>query len=83
MCIGVIVLRHTEPDRPRPFRVPFVHVTAALGVLMCAYLMKQLPNATWVRFVVWLVIGIVFYAAYGFRHSVLRTGREVFTDRLE
>ncbi|HEX3928476.1 MAG TPA: amino acid permease [Gemmatimonadales bacterium] len=83
VCIGVVVLRHKEPDRPRPFRTPFVHVTAAAGVLMCAYLMYQLPLETWIRFVVWLAIGLVIYAMYGVRHSVLRTGKEVITDVLD
>ncbi len=58
-------------------------MTAALGVIMCAYLMSQLPGATWIRFVVWLIIGIVIYVAYGYHHSVLRTGREVITERLD
>jgi APA family basic amino acid/polyamine antiporter len=83
VCVGVVVLRHKEPDRPRPFRVPFVHVTAALGVLFCCYLMYELPLATWIRFAVWLTIGIVLYVAYGFRNSVLRTGKEVVTETLD
>ena len=82
VCVGVVVLRHIEPDRPRPFRTPFVHVTAALGVLMCGYLMYELPGETWIRFGVWLVIGILIYAGYGYSHSVLRTGKEVVTDKL-
>ncbi len=76
VCIGVVVLRHKEPERPRPFRVPVVHLTAALGVLMCAYLMYELPRATWIRFAVWLVIGLILYLAYGFRHSTMRTGED-------
>ncbi|HEY4321755.1 MAG TPA: amino acid permease [Gemmatimonadales bacterium] len=83
VCIGVVVLRYKEPDRPRPFRVPFVHVTAALGVLMCGYLMRHLPVETWIRFVAWLVIGVALYAAYGYRHSVLRTGKPVITETLD
>jgi basic amino acid/polyamine antiporter, APA family len=83
VCVGVVVLRHIEPARPRPFRTPFVHVTAALGVLMCGYLMYQLPGETWIRFAVWLVIGIVLYVAYGYHHSVLRTGKEVITETLD
>jgi APA family basic amino acid/polyamine antiporter len=83
VCIGVVVLRHKEPSRPRPFRVPFVYVTATLGVLMCGYLMSQLPLTTWIRFVVWLVIGMALYIGYGYRHSVLRTGREVVTQELK
>ena len=80
---GQVVLRYTDPSRPRPFRAPFVHVTAGLGVLMCAFLMSQLPGATWVRFIVWLLIGLVIYMLYGYRHSVLRTGKEVVTEQLD
>ena len=83
VCIGVVVLRYTEPDRPRPFRVPGIQAVGAIGVILCVYLMKDLPGITWIRFVVWLVIGGVLYAAYGYRHSVLRTGKEVITEQLD
>jgi APA family basic amino acid/polyamine antiporter len=73
VAIGVIVLRKTDPDRPRPFRTPFVPVVPLLAVLMCGYLMFQLPLLTWVRFAIWLAIGVLFYALYGYRHSKLRT----------
>ena len=83
VCIGVIVLRHTEPDRPRPFRVPFVHVVGLLGAALCIITMFGLPKLAWVRFGWWLAIGVVLYIAYGYRHSVMRTGKEVVTDNLE
>ena len=70
--IGVIILRRTKPDMERPFRTPFVPVFPIIGVLLCAWLMKDLPGTTWIRFVVWLVVGLVIYAAYGYRHSRLR-----------
>jgi APA family basic amino acid/polyamine antiporter len=73
VAIGVIVLRKTDPDRPRPFRTPFVPVVPLLAVLMCGYLMFELPLLTWIRFAIWLGIGILFYALYGYRHSKLRT----------
>jgi APA family basic amino acid/polyamine antiporter len=70
--IGVIVLRRTRPDMPRPYRVPFSPVFPLLGVAFAVYLMTDLPLATWIRFVVWLAIGIAIYALYGYRHSRLR-----------
>jgi len=72
VCAGVIVLRVVEPDRPRPFRVPFVWLIAPLGVIACLFIMVGLPYQAWARFGIWLAIGIVLYAAYGFRHSKLR-----------
>jgi APA family basic amino acid/polyamine antiporter len=72
VSIGVLVLRFKEPDRPRPFRVPFAPVTATISIVACTYLMTKLPRVTWMRFGVWLAIGAVLYFAYGFRHSRLR-----------
>jgi APA family basic amino acid/polyamine antiporter len=72
VCIGVIVLRYTDPERVRPFRVPFVHVVGLLGAALCLYLMYNLPTLAWVRFLWWLAIGLALYFAYGYRHSRLR-----------
>jgi APA family basic amino acid/polyamine antiporter len=72
VCIGVLVLRYTEPDRPRPFRVPFVWPVCLGGAAACLFVMKGLPPQAWVRFGWWLVIGLVIYIAYGYRNSVLR-----------
>ena len=72
---GVIFLRRTEPDRPRPFRVPGVPYTPIISILACFYLMYQLPAVTWIRFGIWLAVGLVFYFLYGYKHSVLRTGK--------
>jgi APA family basic amino acid/polyamine antiporter len=70
--IGVIILRRTRPDMERGFRVPFVPMFPIIGVLLCLYLMIKLPVDTWLRFVVWLAIGLVIYFAYGRHHSRLR-----------
>ncbi len=72
VCVGVLVLRHTDPDRPRPFRVPFVWPVCLGGAAACLFVMKGLPPQAWVRFGWWLAIGIALYFAYGFRNSVLR-----------
>lgn len=72
VCIGVIVLRRTDPDKPRVFRTPFVPVVPLLGVAMCVYLMFGLPVVTWIRFGIWLAVGIVLYFTYGFWKSKLR-----------
>ncbi|MDB4880454.1 MAG: putative permease, partial [Gemmatimonadetes bacterium] len=72
VCLGVLVLRYTEPDRPRPFRVPFVWPVCLGGAAACVFVMKGLPAHAWERFGIWLVIGIVLYFAYGYRNSTLR-----------
>jgi APA family basic amino acid/polyamine antiporter len=77
VCIGVTVLRRTDSTRPRPFRVPFVPVFPILGVVLCLALMLSLPVMTWIRFVVWLGIGLVIYFLYSLQHSKLRRGIDV------
>jgi len=74
VCLGVNVLRKTAPERPRPFRAPFVPVFPILGVILCFLLMLSLPLETWLRFLVWLAIGLTIYFLYGVRHSKLRGG---------
>jgi basic amino acid/polyamine antiporter, APA family len=71
VSIGVLVLRIREPNLPRKFKTPYVKVIAPLGALSAFGLMLSLPLMTWVRLVVWLVIGLVIYFAYGTRHSKL------------
>jgi len=72
VALGIIVLRRTDPDRPRPFRTPWVPVLPLISVGFCLYLMAFLPVLTWVRFGVWLAIGAVIYFSYGIRHSRVR-----------
>ncbi|HCB07673.1 MAG TPA: amino acid permease [Nocardioides sp.] len=75
VSIGVVILRRTRPDLPRAFRVPFAPVVATLATLMCLYLMLNLKGDTWVRFLIWMALGLVVYFAYGRRHSRLETHR--------
>jgi basic amino acid/polyamine antiporter, APA family len=72
VCGAVIYLRRSDSDATRPFRVPGVPVVPILGILFCLLLMVGLPLVTWVRLVVWLVIGLVIYISYGRNHSTLR-----------
>ena len=73
VCVGVVVLRIRRPELPRPFRAPLVMVTAPLGALLCVVVMTGLGAETWVRFIGWFAVGCAIYAAYGFRHSLLRS----------
>lgn len=72
VCIGVIVLRRQRPELARPFRVPGYPWVPIGGAAVCVALMASLPGDTWVRLVVWLLLGLALYAGYGFRHSLLR-----------
>jgi basic amino acid/polyamine antiporter, APA family len=72
VCIGVMVLRRRRPELPRPFRVPGYPWVPIGGVVVCVALMASLPGDTWLRLVVWLILGLALYAAYGYRHSLLR-----------
>jgi basic amino acid/polyamine antiporter, APA family len=72
VCIGIIILRYREPDRPRTFRTPWVPTVPLLGIASCIYLMLGLPLVTWWRFVIWLAVGMVVYLSYGYRKSKIR-----------
>ena len=72
VCAGVLVLRWREPRRPRGFRTPFVPWVPLMGIASCIYLATGLPWITWVRFGLWLVVGLVVYLGYGIRKSGLR-----------
>lgn len=71
VAVGVVVLRRTDPNRPRPFRTPLVPWVPLGAVLCCGYLMAELPLKTWLRFGGWMAIGLVVYLAYGLRRSRL------------
>jgi len=72
VCAGVVVLRYTQPEMPRAFRVPFANVTAPAGVLVCFAMAYALPHDTWVRLVGWTAVGFAIYFGYGYHHSRLR-----------
>lgn len=75
VCLGVIILRVTHPDMHRPFRSPFSPLFPVLGMLSCGGLMAFLPAITWLRFVVWLVVGLIVYFTYSFQNSQLNEKR--------
>jgi len=84
VCAGVFVLRSTKPHAERPFRAPFGRLVAVLGVVMCLFLMVYgLNDLTWKRFIIWFVVGMLVYALYGYRHSLLRPGASVSGEPLK
>ncbi len=74
VCLGVIVVRRTQPNAPRGFKVPWVPVVPALGFICCVGMMFFLPADTWIRLVIWMVIGIDIYSYYGVLHSKIGGG---------
>ena len=71
VAAGIILLRRTDPDRPRPFRTPLVPWVPLGAIATCAYLMSELPRVTWIRFFLWMAAGLLIYFFYGFRRSRL------------
>lgn len=74
VCLGVIVMRRTMPDAPRAFKTPLVPLVPVLGVLVCLFMMVFLPLDTWIRLIVWMMIGFDLYIFYGMKNSVLNNG---------
>jgi len=72
VCISILVLRKSRPEVPRHFRTPFVPVVPILGALICFIQMASLPLDTWMRLIIWMVLGILIYFTYGIKHSNLR-----------
>ena len=72
VSVGLIILRHKEPDAPRTFRTPWVPFVPILGALICLAQMAALPKDTWLRLIGWMVIGFVIYFTYGRKHSIVR-----------
>ncbi len=75
VCISIVVLRRTDPDKPRPFRTPWVPVIPILGVLFNGYMMVKLGWLNWARLIVWLVIGLVVYFTYSVKNSRVQRGQ--------
>lgn len=79
VCIGIMVMRRSMPDAPRAFRTPLVPLVPILGIATCLFMMVFLPLDTWIRLVVWMMIGFDVYLFYGMRHSKLNNGS--FTNK--
>lgn len=74
VCIGVIVMRRKMPDAPRAFRTPLVPLVPILGIAVCLFMMVFLPPDTWIRLIVWMLIGFDMYLFYGMKNSLLNGG---------
>jgi len=75
VCLGIMILRHRQPDLPRPFRTPWVPLVPVLGIITCVAMMVSLPQGTWIRLIVWLVIGLAVYFFFGKKNS--KIGQEL------
>lgn len=82
VCLGVLVSRYKMPNAPRGFKVPFVPIVPILGVLVCLGMMVFLPFDTWIRLLVWLLIGLDIYDNYGVRKSKINTTNKHFKDKV-
>ena len=71
MCVGVLILRYTQPNVPRAFKVPFMPYVPLLGIACCLGQALFLPGTTWLQFLIWMVIGLVVYFKFGMKHSQL------------
>jgi len=72
VCIGILVMRKTMPNVPRAFKTPFVPFVPVLGIITCLFMMVFLPADTWIRLLIWMVIGLNIYIVYGFKKSKLQ-----------
>jgi basic amino acid/polyamine antiporter, APA family len=74
VCVGVMVMRKSDPKTPRPFRAPWVPFVPIAGIIICMSMMFSLPGDTWVRLAVWMIIGLIIYFVYSKNHSLIRKG---------
>jgi APA family basic amino acid/polyamine antiporter len=75
VCVGVLIMRKYMKDAPRGFRVPFVPLVPILGIGVCFFMMVFLPFDTWIRLIVWMIIGLDVYLFYGMKRSHLNAGK--------
>lgn len=80
VCVGILVLRKTMPNVPRAFKTPFVPLIPVLGIITCLFMMVFLPADTWIRLLIWMVIGLDVYILYGNKNSKLQTGSPSRSD---
>jgi APA family basic amino acid/polyamine antiporter len=81
VAAGILFLRRTDPERPRPFKTPLVPWVPLAAIATCGYLMFELPPVTWIRFFLWMFVGLVIYYLYGFRSSHLARGSQVISNQ--
>ncbi|RVT99816.1 amino acid permease [Mucilaginibacter limnophilus] len=74
VCVGVMVMRKSDPNTPRPFRTPWVPFVPIAGILICILMMVSLPLDTWLRLAIWMILGLIIYFVYGKKHSLIRHG---------
>jgi basic amino acid/polyamine antiporter, APA family len=79
---GVLALRIRQPEIERPFKAPFIWFTGPMGVICAVGLMATLPVDTWIRLIVWMVLGLAIYMLYGAHHSVLGAGKSYEEPKL-
>ncbi|HEY9008000.1 MAG TPA: amino acid permease [Ohtaekwangia sp.] len=82
VCLGIIILRKSDPATPRPFRTPWVPIVPVLGIAVCTGLIYSLGPANWLRLIIWLIISIFIYIGYGIRHSKLQKDAAGKSDRV-
>ena len=74
VCIGVMVMRKSDPNTPRPFRTPWVPFVPVLGAIVCLLMMLGLGEMNWLRLFIWMAIGFAVYFLYSKKHSLIRKG---------
>jgi APA family basic amino acid/polyamine antiporter len=82
VCVGILVMRKTMPNVPRAFKTPFVPLVPILGIITCLFMMVFLPADTWIRLLIWMIIGLDVYILYGFKKSKLQTATPSYSDLL-